>query len=319
MSHFGKMNLSTNKGTDVTEYYNELAERFGEAAFPSDINTATDQLLYIADFVDNYQPVTQNPYSYDMAALTQDAALTLYNEMLNADLFKPTYADKQNARIEKLQQESTERVQEVRRQARQQRDDQIQKIKDHAKDVAARRRARKEEQTARQKLIRLARRLNNMKTTKANRALIEELIGNLDTVAYSLTEGKAANLMELNAWYETQKETNPDFVAHADLVQKQLARLTQQHIADMTVDEILNLTKSLMTLENDIRTQNRLINTQMNEDALQAGIKAIRDIDNARGIDKGLRRTIDNLIVINNGSSSIQRTNHFGRVFVSNE
>jgi len=317
--HFGRMNISTAKGIDVTEYYQMLHEQWG-SAFPEEINTATDQLLYIADFVDNYVPETQNPYSFDMAGATQAAALDIFNSLLEAPTSEPTQADIQTGevisriqekaenryqaaqrrsdkKIERLRNENKARMDALRERARTSKNRQIQQIKDHYKEVAENRRARKEDSDARKKLLKIAQRLDRMKTTKANKALIKDLIGDLDLVAVRLTSGKADNLQALSAWYESEKENNPDFVTRHDLIGKQLARLSQKHIADMTLDDVRELTDALKVLETTIRTEKQLIGVDDARDTLQMGMQIIRDIDNSPGTKKGLWRNIDTLMV----------------------
>jgi len=317
--HFGRMNISTAKGIDVTEYYQMLHEQWG-SAFPEEINTATDQLLYIADFVDNYVPETQNPYSFDMAGATQAAALDIFNSLLEAPTSEPTQADIQTGevisriqekaenryqaaqrrsdkKIERLRNENKARMNALRERARTSKNRQIQQIKEHYKEVAENRRLRKEDSDARKKLLKIAQRLDRMKTTKANKALIKDLIGDLDLVAVRLTSGKADNLQALSAWYESEKENNPDFVTRHDLIGKQLARLSQKHIADMTLDDVRELTDALKVLETTIRTEKQLIGVDDARDTLQMGMQIIRDIDNSPGTKKGLWRNIDTLMV----------------------
>ena len=297
--HFGKMTVSLNSGTDITEFYNDMADKWGESVFPESNNTATDQLLFLADFVDNYQPITQNPYNYDMASAVQNTAFQIYDELLNADIMNPTFADKSKIKMQKLKEENRQKLEDIRRAAKDSKERQIQKLKDHYREVEAKKRSAREIRTAQQQLLRLARRLDRMKTTTANKSLINELIGDLDKAAVNITAGKVRSLQELNAWYESEKANNPDFVARHDLIGAQLARLGQKHISEMSLDDIRELTKALQVLETTIRTENQLIDAKDKADTFTQAMKVEQDIAASMGTRKGTLRDVDRIMIQN--------------------
>ena len=94
---------------------------------------------------------------------------------------------KQTERSEKLQQEAKEKLEAAVKKEEKKREQALQNVIDYYKEVAGNKKARKEASEARQKLLNVTRRLERMKTTSANRALIASAIGDLDTVSVGIT------------------------------------------------------------------------------------------------------------------------------------
>ena len=77
--HFGKLNLAKG-GINVDALYPELTGLFGEAWFPSDIETVPDQLLRIAEVVDT--PLSSGyEINYDVDEATEYTQASLYEEI----------------------------------------------------------------------------------------------------------------------------------------------------------------------------------------------------------------------------------------------
>lgn len=154
------------------------------------------------------------------------------------------------------------------------------RIKEQAeKDKEARKRL-KEKRSIRkkqEKLLESVQRLKKLKTDKATKELINEIVGNLDSVAISLTDDNRLRLEALRKRYEYSKQNNEDFIGDTD-TEKRLERLDKTQISDLTVDELEHLVHLAMRLERDIaydksiRVREKAINTQR---AAKSGIRAI--------------------------------------------
>ena len=99
--HFGKFAISKD-GLPVDVAWTELQEMFGEVYFPSDITHPSDQLLHIAQLLDDMQSVMENPYSADMEQAIQHAANALIDGLLSEQVRQtpPTFADSQAAKLD---------------------------------------------------------------------------------------------------------------------------------------------------------------------------------------------------------------------------
>lgn len=276
--------LHVKKGaTNIDTYYEELSSRWPEF-FNSDreINPA-DQITRIADVMNQlYNIQEKNPYS----GYTDQAAVNVANDIMERffDLpqTRPTFADRQ---AKKLQEEKAKRINTVnalreREKARRAADLQ------HAREVRQAKSERRAESEARTKLLHVAQRLERLKTTQANRALIDQLIGDLDTVSKGMTGKTLNDLQALQDWYNEQKQ-NPDFIADP-ATEKKLERLKKKHIADMDIQDVVTLNEVLRNIENQIRTQNKFVESQIRHDTYKAGEAIIQDVESVEGTKKNV-------------------------------
>lgn len=101
-AHMGRLRL-TNDGLAVDSAYVELNADFGEALFPSDITHPADQLAQIADVLDALEPVYENPFSRNMEEAASGLANDMIGRLFKVQQAKPTFADRQAAKLEKLE------------------------------------------------------------------------------------------------------------------------------------------------------------------------------------------------------------------------
>lgn len=101
--YFGKLNFRNN-GVSVDVAYNELAGMHPEL-FPLDIVNPTDQLLQIADVLDDYQPKVENPFKADMNELSVFLGQEILDNKANIRNIPPTLADKIFAKANRTEQE----------------------------------------------------------------------------------------------------------------------------------------------------------------------------------------------------------------------
>ena len=98
---------------------------------------------------------------------------------------------------------------------------------------------------------------------------------------------KVVDVTDLRAWYEDQKRNNPDFIADGR-IEDILANQKKKHIADMTPQEVQQLLDVALNIENEIRTQKKLIDTADRREVYQQVLEVIGDIESTRGrYDRG--------------------------------
>lgn len=310
-SYKGKLRLSLGDKTNVDQVYQELSENWPELFSEAGEAHPTDQILRISDVLDGLTPIYENPHSYDMDRAAEYAAGDILDSIMGEDVRQepPTFADKQARKLEdavareRVEKDAAvaaerekrsdtilaERMAAGRAIAKERtiRDQKLQALKDHYAEIQDRRRERREDSNARTRLLKIAKRLQNKKLPAVNRALLDQYIGDLDTAAKSMTGKTLENLFELQSWYTGQKENNPDFIADPN-VEKALSRLQKRQISSLTANEVRDLTDVLLNIENEIRTQRKLIDSQDRRDVYHMGQDVIRDVYNTKGSKGGV-------------------------------
>ena len=186
------------------------------------------------------------------------------------------------AEMAELRQLTRQKIDQVR----QQKNDQIEQMKHHSREMRRREQERRSESEARKKLLRIAQRLEKMKTTAVNRELINSVIGELDTVSVSITEKSVQKLSDLREWYDDQRLNNPDFISDPT-TEKKLSRLSKKQISELTLEEVRELTDVLKNIEAEIRNANKLINTEDRRDTYHMGVQIIADVQASGGTRGG--------------------------------
>ena len=309
------LNLSRSEGTGIDDFFQTLADSYPEYFDEALTSNPADQLARIAEVMNDLKPVYENRFAGDEQAVNY-LADELINSFYDARQEAPTFADKaaldkqesvakvKNAardkmqtreaklrsaydeRIAKMREMNRQKIEERMSKLREQRDNRIASLKQHYKEAEEARRNQKRDSEARTRLLNIARRLNNKKLPAVSKSLIQQYIGELDLTAKSMTGATLERLTDLQAWYADQKETNPDFISDPS-IEKALQRLSKKQIADLTADEVSDLTNVLLNIENEIRTQRKLIDSQVRRDAYLAGDAAITDIENSKGSSGG--------------------------------
>lgn len=305
--NFGVVKMSLSNGTPVDVLYSELGAKFGEL-FPEDITTEPEQLIHITETVRAMSNFYENPYNSDMDSVIEGIAdsldlelLTLSSERTQAD----KYFDEAQKQIETAMEErdrAVENIQEkYKRKIEEFKEEQRQKRENSAK--------RKEEATTRQKLLTLARRMkriaNNGRTTPANQALIQELIGHVDTIAVSMTGATVKNLQNLSEWYCKAAE-RINFVPNPR-IEEDLARLDNEKIGEMNFERVMTLITALENIEKQIENEN--IEIGKKGDVYEKGMKTIEHINNSGGsVAYGLNNAKDAIVTgLSNPVNEIHR------------
>ena len=172
--------------------------------------------------------------------------------------------------------------------------------------------SRKRQQTARtesklrKSILDRTKRLRNMPLGKANKALLNELVGEMNTDATHLTGGKKKRVSELLTWLESEKDNENLNVS--DFVKRQLALAAQtdengrpKYLDDLVAKGDINglrlLNDALAELENEVRNNNRLIAENDRRDLREIAYEEAGIINNSAGTKEGLFRKIDSVMV----------------------
>lgn len=99
-ANFGRLKIS-NDGTPVDIVYSDLANTYPEFFDETEYTTQADQLTHIADVLDSLQPYEVNPYSSDMRRAATWLASDIIERFYELPQAKPTFADKQAAKLTK--------------------------------------------------------------------------------------------------------------------------------------------------------------------------------------------------------------------------
>lgn len=103
---------------------------------------------------------------------------------------------------------------------------------------------------------------------------------------------KVVDVERLKVWYEEQKRTNPDFIADRR-VEDILANWEKKQINTMSPREVQQLLDVALNIENEIRTQKKLIDTADRREVYQQVLEVIGDIESTRGRgDRNLPKVI---------------------------
>lgn len=285
--YFGKLKLVNGTTGNIDNVYMELNEMF-PGQFTEDYVNPADQLYHMADVLDNYAPYYETldgaspemqDYVVDIAADIMETAYGLQTKKTFAD---KKYEEKVKA-VAKARQKALESRDNALNRQKQRYEKKIEDLKAHNQEMRANRKARREDSEARTKLLKIARRLDRFKTTAAKREQIDALIGDLDLVAKGMTDKTLENLHDLRDWYSDRKETDPDFIADSN-IEKKLERLSKKHIKDMDLADVRELYDVLSNIENELKTERKLINSEMRKDIKEAGRETIRNINNSKGL-----------------------------------
>lgn len=346
--NFGRIRLA-NSGLGVDQFYQELSEQW-PAYFPEGIQHPADQLLQIADVIQDGTTILQHsPMEAFPDGMTYMRNKVLW-ELGLVRPAKPTAADKvirqaadaanRDALIDAAaahEQEQMDKLtawhQKQLQKERVRREQQMQKLKDEYRQRAQRQREQKREQETARRLLWHSNKLKRMgrTATPEQQAEIEEIIGDLNTVTKRLTKtavirdyvqgmsteeipaagykdkanpmrtmspeeaeqnpemrgNKVVDVADLRAWYEEQKRNNPDFIADGR-IENILANQEKKHIADLTPREVQELLDVVLNVENEIRTQKKLIDAEDRREIYQQVLQIVGDIEGTRGrYDRG--------------------------------
>lgn len=305
-------------GTPVDVFYEqELTPRF-PTAFPDTIQNPADQLIRIVEVLDQFRQIFKSPWAGDAAEDTELLSQEILQRLYNANVQAPSAEAYAAQREEMLQAHYEQRIAETRQRMQ----TEMENLRRSFDEKRQGERTARQEQRDRDALLHLAQRLDRVKVGSQWKAKAAELVGNLDTIAKSMTgrtiigdrignlsaDGietvgeddlgrKYVNIETLRDWVREMQAQNPDFMPDRRTMEK-IGRLDKVQIADMDIGDVRALLNAMQNLENEMRTSRKLIDAQDKRDVAVQTAETVSDIESARGVRPvGVKKAWSDLIV----------------------
>lgn len=313
-------------GTPVEVFYEqELTPRF-PTAFPDTIQNPADQLIRIVDVLDRFRQIFKSPWAGDAAEDTELLSQEILQRLYNANVQAPSAEAYAAQREEMLQAHYEQRIAETRQRMQ----TEMENLRRSFDEKRQGERTARQEQKDRDALLHLAQRLDRVKVGSQWKAKAAELVGNLDTIAKSMTgrtiigdrignlstEGietigeddlgrKYVDIETLRDWVREMQAQNPDFMPDKRTMEK-IDRLSRVQIADMDIGDVRALLNAMQNLENEMRTCKKLIDAEDRRDVAIQTAETISDIRGSKGVPLTGVKAAWNRLIINEGLSPVR-------------
>lgn len=114
---FGRLNLGSEGHTNIDQVYQELSSRWPEFFSEQEQTHPTDQLLHIVEVLDGISEINEyNPFSRFMDQAVTGAANEIMETFFDLPQTRKTFADRQALKLENAKAKGREQVQKVREQ-----------------------------------------------------------------------------------------------------------------------------------------------------------------------------------------------------------
>lgn len=114
---FGRLNLGSEGHTNIDQVYHELSSRWPEFFSEQEQTHPTDQLLHIVEVLDGISEINEyNPFSRYMDQAVTGAANEIMETFFDLPQTRKTFADRQALKLENAKAKGREQVQKVREQ-----------------------------------------------------------------------------------------------------------------------------------------------------------------------------------------------------------
>lgn len=114
---FGRLNLGSEGHTNIDQVYQELSSRWPEFFSEQEQTHPTDQLLHIVEVLDGISEINEyNPFSHYMDQAVTGAANEIMETFFDLPQTRKTFADRQALKLENAKVKGREQVQKVREQ-----------------------------------------------------------------------------------------------------------------------------------------------------------------------------------------------------------
>lgn len=114
---FGRLNLGSEGHTNIDQVYQELSSRWPEFFSEQEQTHPTDQLLHIVEVLDGISEINEyNPFSRYMDQAVTGAANEIMETFFDLPQTRKTFADRQALKLENAKAKGLEQVQKVREQ-----------------------------------------------------------------------------------------------------------------------------------------------------------------------------------------------------------
>lgn len=125
--NFGRITLSKD-GISVDSIYQELTEQHPEL-FPNDITHPADQLMAIADALDQTDAQVSNPYNANMEEMSYILGQDILQAYFEVRSEKPTYADRKAAEVQKVKRDYSRKMLEYKESLKRQYESKLYEVK----------------------------------------------------------------------------------------------------------------------------------------------------------------------------------------------
>ena len=158
------------------------------------------------------------------------------------------------------------------------------------REMAARQVQRKRENDTRNQVMKQLQQLNKMRKRSAPeiQRQIDDIIGNLDTMARSISPEGLENLQALARKYSEAAE-DPNFLGNP-YVEARLARLSQVQLDDLEISDVIELGRTISALVKTVTEDKRLLTDERNREISEAAKDANREIASSAGSKGGKLR-----------------------------
>lgn len=297
--NFGKIRLS-NEGIEVDSYYQELASQYPELFDAEKYTTPADQLMNIADVVQMLQPTYINPYGMNMDQAAADLAYKIYDSYYNIAKKGNALETKKIAELNRARSQFKERQGKIREEMQQRYEERLKALKaenetlkrgeseklleQKAKyDSMIRRRAQlREESGERTQLLKALNRINRMRSTPENMKKAQELIGNIDLAAKSMTAQGQYNLELLRDRYLQELKNNPDFT-ESKSIEERIKRLDKERISDLGISGVRDLLEAVLEFEHKVKTDAKQIDSEWKKTNYDLARKIEDEVKGSKG------------------------------------
>ena len=260
----------------------QMADTFGENRFPTD-NALSDMLENMIDLADKGKTTQQTMQEAveGEARETGKSANEIYADMFNQmDETLRTFAEKAGLEVDLKNRTATQLAQERQR----------------WEDRMERKAQARRESEIRGKVLRGLQRLSKLrgKAGPEIRADIDEVLADIDTQARQITPAGLENLQDLQRAYEEARE-KAGYVDKNNMgnwipnpyVEEKLASLTKKHVNDMSLEEVVDLGRTVEALEHAIRTQNQMIGEEFDATIEESANGVRGDVESSKGAKPG--------------------------------
>ncbi|MBT9825478.1 hypothetical protein GPL19_05870 [Enterocloster bolteae] len=116
--NFGRMKLG-NDGISIDSFYQELSAQHPEL-FSEDVTHPADQLMAIADVLDQTDAQVSNPYHANMDEMAYMVGQDILQSYFDVRQAQPTFADRKAAEVQRVQREYTRKMADYKKSLKQQ-------------------------------------------------------------------------------------------------------------------------------------------------------------------------------------------------------
>lgn len=167
---------------------------------------------------------------------------------------------------------------------------QLVKERQKNRELAAKQTQRKRENETRSQVMKQLQALNKMRKKSAPeiQKQIDSIIGNLDTMARSISPAGLEDLQALSRKYMEAAE-DPNFLGNP-YVEARIARLNQVQLDDLEISDVIELGRTISALVKTVTDDKKLLTDARNKEVSEAASMAAKEIQSSEGSKGGKLR-----------------------------